>query len=460
MQEPNSVPRLIISSYKGKNGKTVATLAIASALIKKGISVSMFKVGPDFIDPSYHEALTGTPSRNLDHVLMKDRVVERFNKFSRGKGIAIIEGVAGLFDSPDGITEEGSTAQIAKILKSPVIIVINGERINRTAGAILRGLSAFDKDVRLAGAILTNVVPQQVDKMSKIISNEGIELMGFISQSSAIEKTMSYRHLGLVHAREKESGTISGAFDGMSGNIDAEKIMKVARENAMPLSASPAVEPAYEKSETTIGIVSGRAFTFYYPETIETASKVGRVEFIDPEKDQGANVDLILIGGGFPEVYAEELERNKPFRSYIKTFIENGGHLYAECGGLMYLSDSIVYKGNEYKMVGAIDAVSVMLERPVGHGYVRAVTLRDTPFAPGGTTLAGHEFHYSKLVLRSRYDFAIKYERGTGINGLDGFAVNNSYAHFMHIHPETYDYVSSLAKKVSLYKGATPSAQT
>ncbi len=167
---------------------------------------------------------------------------------------------------------------------------------------------------------------------------------------------------------------------------------------------------------------------------------------------------MILIGGGFPEVYSDGLEKNKPFRSYIKTFIERGGYLYAECGGLMYLSDSIIYNGSEYKMAAAIDGVSVMLDRPVGHGYVRAVTLRDTPFATKGTLLYGHEFHYSKLLLRSRYDFAIKYERGAGIDGMDGFEVNNSYAHFMHIHPETYDYVSLLAKRVSTSRGIAPSA--
>ncbi|MEM0097252.1 MAG: cobyrinate a,c-diamide synthase [Conexivisphaerales archaeon] len=450
MQEVNDVPRLIISSYKGKNGKTVATLAIASALIKKGINVSMFKVGPDFIDPSYHEALTGMPSRNLDHVLMKDKVVDRFNRFSNGKGIAIIEGVAGLFDSPDGITEEGSTAQMAKILKSPVIIVINGERINRTAGAILQGLRGFDKDVKLAGVILTNVVPQQVDKMSKIINDERIELLGFISKSSTIEKTMGYRHLGLVHAREKGSGEIAETFYNISGNINAEKVMMVARENVEPLNVNLTEDTVFEKSETRIGILSGRSFTFYYPETIEIASKVGKVEFIDPERDQSSNVDLILIGGGFPEIYSDMLEKNKPFRSYIRTFIERGGYLYAECGGLMYLTDSIVYNGGEYKMVGIIDAVSVMFDRPVGHGYARGITLRDTPFATKGTMLLGHEFHYSKLVLRSKYDFSIKYEKGTGINGLDGFNINNSYAHFMHIHPETYDYISQLAKKVSI----------
>ncbi|MGC8558060.1 MAG: cobyrinate a,c-diamide synthase [Nitrososphaeria archaeon] len=448
LREVNNVPRLIISSYKGKNGKTIATLAIASALIKKGINISLFKVGPDFIDPSYHEAISGKPGRNLDYVLMKDKVLERYHQFSTGKQIAIIEGMGGLYDSPDGITEEGSTAQMAKILKSPVIIVINGERVNRTAGAVLRGLKEYDKDIKVKGAVLTNVVPQQVDKLSKIVKEEGLELIGYISKDSVLEETMNYRHLGLEHAREKEQGAIKKAFSGQPISIDTDEVMKIARENAEDLSIRPSVEINFNNSGISIGIVSGRAFTFYYPETIEIATKVGKIKFLDPEIDQSTSVDLILIGGGFPEIYSRELEKNKPFRSSIKKFIEEGGYLYAECGGLMYLTDSIVYKGNEFKMVGALDAISIMMEKPVGHGYARAVTLRDTTLAARGTMLLGHEFHYSKIVLRSNYDLAIRYEKGTGVNGMDGFTVNNSYAHFMHIHPVTYDYISAIANKV------------
>jgi len=446
--EVNNVPRLIISSYKGKNGKTIATLAIASALIKRGINVSMFKVGPDFIDPSYHEAICGEPGRNLDHVLMKDKVLERYHRFSRGKQIAIIEGMAGLYDSPDGITEEGSTAQMAKILKSPVVIVINGDRINRTAGAILMGLKEFDSNIKLKGVVLTNVVPQQLDKLSKIVKGEGLELIGYITKDSVFEETMNYRHLGLEHAKEKEPGTIKKAFSERSISIDTDKVMKIAYENSEDLTIRPSKEIVFKNSGITIGIITGRAFTFYYPETIEIATRLGNIKFLDPENDQSAQVDLILIGGGFPEIYSRELEKNKPFRSFIKKFVEDGGYLYAECGGLMYLTDLIVYRGMEFKMAGVLDAISIMMERPVGHGYARAITLRDTILAARGTVLLGHEFHYSKIVLRSKYDLAIRYEKGAGVNGMDGFTVNNSYAHFMHIHPVTYDYISAITNYV------------
>jgi cobyrinic acid a,c-diamide synthase len=337
---------------------------------------------------------------------------------------------------------------MAKILKSPVIIVINGDRINRTAGAILRGLKEFDKDIKLKGVVLTNVVPQQVDKLSNIVKEEGLELIGHITKDSVFEETMNYRHLGLEHAKEKEPGKIKKAFSERSISIDTDKVMKIAIENSDDLTIRSSKEINFKNSGITIGIVTGKAFTFYYPETIEIATKVGRVKFLDPENDQSAQADLILIGGGFPEIYSRELEKNKPFRSFIKKFVENGGYLYAECGGLMYLTDLIVYRGMEFKMAGVLDAISIMMERPVGHGYARAVTLRDTTLAARRTVLLGHEFHYSKIVLRSNYDLAIKYERGAGVNGMDGFTINNSYAHFMHIHPVTYDYISAIVKRV------------
>jgi hydrogenobyrinic acid a,c-diamide synthase (glutamine-hydrolysing) (EC 6.3.5.9)/cobyrinate a,c-diamide synthase (EC 6.3.5.-) len=159
-----TTPRLIISSYKGKSGKTIATLAIANALIRAGFTVSMFKVGPDYIDPSLHGLITGSPSRNLDYVLMGSGVLERLYRYSMGSDIALIEGVAGLYDSVDGSSELGSTAQLAKLTKTPVLLVINGERINRTARAIIRGLRQFDPEVKIIGAILTNIASRQVDK--------------------------------------------------------------------------------------------------------------------------------------------------------------------------------------------------------------------------------------------------------------------------------------------------------
>ncbi len=444
-----TIPRLIVSSYKGKSGKTLATLTIAYALSKAGFTPSLFKAGPDYIDASLHGLITGLPSRNLDYILMGYGIIERLHKYSRGSDIALIEGVAGLYDSPSGVDEYGSTAQLSKILKAPILLVINGERINRTAGALIRGLRQFDPDVKFAGVILTNVTMRQVDKLSRIIEEEGLPVVGFIPRDEELEEAFKYRHLGLMHAREVDKGMLMRVIEKASVNINIDEVLKLAKEysESIKLSINTSDPILIIKGVPKIGILAGRVFTFYYPETIEEAYTLGEVKFIDPERDgELGNIDILLIGGGFPELYARGLEDNKALKSSVRRFVEKGGYLYAECGGLMYLTNSIIYNNNEYEMAGIIDALAIMLNKPIGHGYSSARVIRDTPIASRGIVLRGHEFHYSKLILKSNYEFALKYERGVGVNGMDGFIVNNAYAHYLHIHPYTYSVLSNIVK--------------
>ncbi|WP_069807823.1 cobyrinate a,c-diamide synthase [Vulcanisaeta thermophila] len=450
MRVINTVPRLVIASYKGKVGKTTATLAIAMALSMRGHRVSMFKVGPDFIDPSYHRAITGTYSRNLDYILMGEKVLSRFHRYSQGSDIAIIEGVGGIYDSPDGESEIGSTAHLAKMLRAPVALVINGERINRTVRALVRGLRDFDRDVRIVGAVLTNVTQRQVDKLVRAVESEGIQFLGYIPRDEGVEGAMQYRHLGLVHADEVDVSRLRSIYTRVSEYVNVEAIIKIAREYSEPLDISIDDEGRLEHEKIRIAILTGRAFTFYYPETLEIAHEVGHVNYVNPETDQElGNPDLVLIGGGFPEVYGEYLERNRPFRRSIRDYVERGGYLYAECGGLMYLTKSIVYNNEEYEMVGLIDAVTIMNRRPLWYGYAKAHFLRDTPIAPRGSVIVGHEFHYSRTIPLGKYEFAIKYERGFGINGFDGIQINNAYAHYLHIHPDTYNYITALTRRIT-----------
>ncbi|ABW02055.1 cobyrinate a,c-diamide synthase [Caldivirga maquilingensis] len=454
-----TIPRLIVSSYKGKSGKTLVTLAIAYALSKAGFTPSLFKTGPDYIDASLHGLITGSPSRNLDYVLMGYGIVERLHRYSRGSDIALIEGVAGLYDSPSGIDEYGSTAQLSKILKAPVLLVINGERINRTAGALVRGLRQFDPDVKLIGAVLTNVASRQVDKLSRIIEEEGLPVVGFIPRDEEVEEVFKYRHLGLMHAREVDEEWLMNVIEKASAHINVEAVLKLAKEQSEPVKLSLSINDTIPiiKGVPRIGIMTGRAFTFYYPETIEEAYTLGDVKFIDPERDgELGDIDILLIGGGFPEIYASGLEGNRALKSSVRKFIERGGYLYAECGGLMYLTNSIIFNNNEYEMVGAIDASTIMLSKPIGHGYASAMVIKDTPIAPRGTVLKGHEFHYSKLILKGNYELALEYERGFGVNGKDGFLINNAYAHYLHIHPYTYSVLNSIVKSWSLNPTSQP----
>ncbi|WP_291766601.1 cobyrinate a,c-diamide synthase [Caldivirga sp. UBA161] len=454
-----TVPRLIVSSYKGKSGKTLVTLAIAYALNKAGFTTSLFKAGPDYIDASLHGLVTASPSRNLDYVLMGYGIIERLHKYSRGSDIALIEGVAGLYDSPSGVDEYGSTAQLSKILKAPILLIINGERINRTAGALIRGLRQFDPDVKFAGVVLTNVASRQVDKLSRIIEEEGLPVVGFIPRDEELENVFKYRHLGLMHAREVDKGLLMSVIERASANINVGAILKLAKEYSEPVKLSLNINGPVPiiKGAPRIGIMAGRVFTFYYPETIEEAYTLGNVKFIDPEKDgELGDINILLIGGGFPELYAEGLEGNRALKSSVRKFIDGGGYLYAECGGLMYLTNSIIYNNNEYEMAGIIDALTIMLNKPVGHGYSSARVIKDIPIAPRGTMLRGHEFHYSKLVLKGNYEYALEYERGVGVNGKDGFLINNAYAHYLHIHPYTYSVLSNIVKSWSLNSTSQP----
>ena len=444
MRKSSSTPRLVISSYKGKAGKTAATLSLYDSLTKAGYRVSLFKVGPDFIDPSYHEALSGKPSRNLDHLLMGEKVVERFSAYSEGSDLAIVEGVHGLYDSMDGYSEEGSTAQIAKLLKAPVLVVFDGERVNRTAAAIALGLRAFDPKVKFAGTFLTDVTDQQAEKMTKALAGAGIQVLGTLYKSQSIAETMRYRHLGLVQSHESVGSALT-AITGARSDIDAAGVFATAKEASETLEYEPSNSQKGPLAKPKIGIARGRAFSFYYPETIEEATRLGDVSFFDPETDQGVDADIIIMGGGFPEVCAEALERNRTMKSSVKGFVERGGVLYAECGGLIYLSSRLSYKGAEYDMAGVFDAVGLFHDRRVGHGYVWGKLEKDTLLGQSGAQLKGHEFHYTEL--RTNLDTAFKYDRGSGINGRDGLTYKNVYAHFMHIHPVTYNFVEKLIEK-------------
>ncbi len=443
-----TIPRLVVSSTKGKGGKTLATMAILSALSRQGLKVCVFKNGPDFIDPSYHRAVTGTPSRNLDYVLMGPAVVQRFYRYSTGYDIGVVEGNHGLYDSIDGRSETGSTAQMAKLLGAPVVVVLDGERLNRTVGALVRGLTQFDPDVRLRGAILTNVVPRQFDRLTAIVEAEGLPVVGILPRNEELAQWMEYRHLGLTPMEERRSGgLVDLVHEQLGPRVDGARLLQIAQDGSEPIPLrAPEAPPSETTGKARIGVFGGRPFTFYYPETLERASQLGTVVFVDPETDGTLPpLDLLLIGGGFPELYADALERNRPLRSAVRQFAERGGRVYAECGGLMYLTDSIVTSEGEYEMTGVIEGVTVHSKRPAAHGYATARVLRDIPIARAGTVLRGHEFHYSRVVLQKNYELALAYDQGQGLSDRrDGIHIHNVYAHYLHLHPATYDVLSPL----------------
>ena len=443
-----SVPRMVISSYRGRGGKTLASMALLAALSRAGLVASAFKNGPDFIDPGHHAAVLGRPSRNLDYVLMGGRIPERFYRYSSGTDVALIEGNHGLYDSLDGRSEDGSTAQLAKLLGAPIVLVIDGERTNRTVGALVRGLRSFDPELQFAAAVLTNVVPRQFDRLTATVEAEGLPVIGILPRDEEIAAAMQYRHLGLVPMEERpRPALVDMVRERLAPQIDTDRLLGAVRERCAPVRVTLREKPRrISRTHARIGFLAGRPFTFYYPEVLERARELGQTVLIDPESETALpDLDLLVIGGGFPEVYAESLERNRALRASVRQYAERGGRLYAECGGLMYLTRSIRTAEREFEMVGVIDGVTVQEKRPIAHGYASARVVRDTPIARSGTLLRGHEFHYSHVDLGRGYDLALRYELGRGLSdGQDGVQVGNVYAHYLHLHPETYSVLDAL----------------
>lgn len=444
------IPRVVISAPKGKSGKTLVVSAILLGLVRRGFKVAPFKVGPDYIDPTYHAAAAGVPSRNLDVFLMGEKgVLERFVRYSAGADIAIIEGVMGLYDSFDAISEVGSTAQVARLLNAPVVLVVDVERMNRSVRALIRGFKLFDPRVDIRGVIITNATGRQIDRLSRVIQEEGVELLGAIPRNSELAGEFAYRHLGLVPVPERGAGFISKLERYVLRYIDVDGIVEVAK-SAGPVDQVVLREaPLSAVSRCRVAVVFGGAFTFYYPEVIEAAASLGDVVFLDASRDSEvpSDVDLVVVGGGFPEVLGEDLERNRSFRASLRRFIDGGGRVYAECGGLMYMLSSVIYEGVEYEMVGAVDGVAYVLKKPVGLGYVIGEFIDDSIVAKRGTVIRGHEFHYSKAYVRDDVKLVIRLSRGVGIgNGFDGLVKNNLHAQYTHIHPYTYNVIEAVCR--------------
>jgi len=438
-----NIPRIIISGVRGKSGKTTITLGIIKGLIDKGFRVQPFKVGPDYIDPSYHTSIAGRYSRNLDSIMFTDEVIlKSFGESLSGANIAVIEGVLGLYDSPDGINDVGSTAYLSKLLRAPVILIINAERINRGIQAILYGFINFDKEVAIKGVIINNVKSRrQADKILEGIRGKfsDIKILGMIPKNDDIERIMSYRHLGLIHADEriKEGDTLNKMADYIKEYIDIDSVIEIANE-AREIDI-PVYTEDYEKIDLKVGIIKDNIFTFYYPENLIFISKyANKVYYINSLNDPMLpDIDLLIIGGGFPEIYASNLEKNRSLMKDIRMkYDKEKIFIYAECGGLMYLTNSIIgFDGDNYSMLGLIDGYIKMTRKPVGHGYVYLKALKDNPLIKRNGIIIGHEFHYSNLFLNEKVEYAFKILRGYGVNGkYDGILKKNILALYTHIH--------------------------
>ncbi len=453
-------PRVVISANGSDAGKTLVTMALLWLLRKRGYRVQPFKVGPDYIDPGYHTIASGVASRNLDSWIMNEDTIKRsFIKAAATADLAVIEGVRGLYEAESPLDEAGSTAHVAKILNAPVIIVLNCQSITRSGAACLIGLKAFDKDVMVAGVILNKVSDKRhEDKLRSAISYYAhIPVLGVIYRNSSL--TIPKRHLGLLTVQENDETlrVIESIGLMLQESFDLEGLLGIMKM-APPLE-TPEEEKNPEKtgSNITIGVFNDPAFTFYYAENIEALRTCGvNIRSINSLSDANIGDDTagLIIGGGYPEVFARQLEANSALRHDVKGRSDSGMPIIGECGGLMYLCKSLEVADSKMKMAGIFDGDAVMCDKPQGLSYVLLESKVASPIADFGDRIKGHEFHYSTIQNLNETNFAFKVLRGKGINNsMDGLLSNQTLGMYTHLHylacPKT---VSKFVKACQSYR--------
>lgn len=436
-------PRLVIAGMAGDSGKSLVSLGIIGALRRRGLRVAPFKKGPDFIDAAWLGAAASSPCRNLDSFMMPpDVILASVAEGGRDADLAVIEGNRGLFDGLDAAGSH-STAHLAEVIGAPVVLVIDVTKATRTVAAQVLGCCAMDSGVYIAGVILNRVGTVRQEKVIRdaVANTTDIPVLGAIPR--LVEQHLPSRHLGLVTATEhpQVEKTLARVAQLATECLDLSALVEIAN-SAPDLPRGPVPEPAIRQAvggpRVRIGVLRDRAFSFYYPENLAALEAAGaELCPISPlADDELPTIDGLYAGGGFPEEYAAELAANRSLREALGRQIEEGLPVWAECGGLMYLSQGLIRNGSVHEMVGALPTMVEQTQEPQGHGYVKARTERSNPFLTAGTDLYGHEFHYSRLVPdRAPAPTVFKLERGVGVgNGRDGLQVGNTVAAYTHLH--------------------------
>jgi cobyrinic acid a,c-diamide synthase len=425
------IPRIVVAGTHSGAGKTTVATGLMAALSREGLRVAPFKVGPDFIDPSYHALATGRPGRNLDAFLSGPGLIAPL--FVHGAGaadVAVVEGVMGLFDGKSGGGELASTAHVAKLLDAPVLLVVDASAMARSAAAVVHGYATFDPDVRLGGVILNRVgSPTHERMLREAIAPLNVPVLGVLRRDAAINTPD--RHLGLVPAAEREKearGALEAAGAAVSRSCDIAAITRLARA-AGRLEAEPWSPEALEPGPPArVAVAAGPSFSFLYEENMELLRGAGaEVAFFDPTSDEDlpSGTDALYLGGGFPETYAEALATNEPLKRQVRRFAAEGRPVVAECGGLLYLVEEL----DGHRMCGVLDARARMTDR-LTLGYREARALYDSPLAGTGTRVRGHEFHYSAVEPGAGERPAWELEG----RGPEGYVVGSLHASFLHLH--------------------------
>jgi cobyrinic acid a,c-diamide synthase len=451
---------LAIAGTHSGVGKTTIAIALMAALTRRGLRVQPFKIGPDFIDPGFHRLASGRASRNLDGwMLSRDTNLEILAQASQDADIAIIEGVMGLFDGSDAVSQTGSTAEIAKWLGSPVLLVIDTSAMAGSAAALVRGFEDFDPDVRLAGVLCNRVGGSgHADILRQAIAARcRAKPLGFLPSDEKI--ALPERHLGLVMARESLSKEhLSEMASWIETHVDIDGLLSVAREQSLPLETSrPSPSQVSVERRARIGLARDAAFCFYYEDNLDLLKQCGAdlIQF-SPISDGAlpANLDGLYLGGGYPELYAAQLSENASMRDAIVQFAKAGRPIYAECGGFMYLCEAILDTDRrEYQMAGLFPTRVRMQKQLAAIAYVEAEVPEAALWLRAGQRLRGHEFHYSTIDgMPASVSRCLRLITGDKTRE-DGYAIGSVLAGYSHLHfRSSPDFASSFVDACLLQK--------
>jgi len=437
------IPRLMIGALKGGAGKTLLTIGIAAAFMNRGLSVAVFKKGPDYIDAGWLGKAARTECRNLDSYLFDaDTLTRSFCAGAMNHEVSMIEGNRGLFDGVNA-SGEYSSAELAKLLKTPVVLVVDASKMTRTAAALVLGCKMLDPSVSIKAVVLNRVAGSRHEKTLRESIEEycSIPVIGSVNKLSL--DNFPQRHLGLLPLYEHSGANdlIQQAAHVVEQSLDLDNLLNLAN-SAEPFDDCPPRDEHQSNRDhmrLKIGVLRDSAFQFYYPENLDALTRTGAelVEITALEARSIPAVDALYIGGGFPETHAERLAENTIFKKSLLEAVQKGLPVYAECGGLMYLARQLTIDETTYPMVGVFEVDTVLERRPQGHGYMMVDVVAQNPFFAVGSILKGHEFHYSYIrsdkVESSSYAFRVT--RGHGINGAyDGIFRYNALGTYLHLH--------------------------
>lgn len=462
------IPRIVLAGTHSGVGKTTLATGLMAALKNRGRPIQGYKVGPDYIDPSYHAAATGRPSRNLDRWLLGEHLPSVFAQSSYQQW-AVIEGVMGMFDGMSGTAGFGSTADIAVLLQAPVILIVDASSMSRSVAAIVHGFSTFDPHVKLQGVILNRVKSSAQEKiLREALSDLQIPVLGCLPKEGDLQ--LPERHLGLVPVGE--GGLLASFIDKLAVFINqyvdldqVESIMQgassleegpfFAREQLAYLSQNPDIsselnsssflagtlaKPTVHDRKFRLGLAMDEAFLFYYQDALDSAKHLNyQIVPFSPLHDSSLPDDLdgIYFGGGFPELHLDQLSGNRSFLDSLHDYASSGRPIYAECGGYMYLGQSITdFAGREVPLAGLIPMKAEMTKRLQGIGYRRGVFRDDNFLGPRGTMVQGHEFHYSRVIFEEEFPTAYELFKGNldQAERMEGYARDNIVASYLHLH--------------------------